>query len=79
MKKALKIEKVQRDEVVLNLVDETFSKLSCSIAGTGMYQELKKAIKEAYRLGRSKRKKLKDQRTIELISIGNAEARPMAT
>ena len=77
MKKELNIAKVERDEVVLKLIDETFLKLSCSMNGIGMYQEIRNAIKQAYRIGKTKRKKLEDQRTIELVSVNNTEAQQL--
>lgn len=68
MKKEFKT-KTEKDQLLEQIVEHTFSKLSCRMAGVGMYHELKEAIRQAYKLGKYKRKKLKEQRVIELLPM----------
>lgn len=75
MKKQLKIAKAGSEDIIANIVEKTFTKLSYRMSGVGMYDELKNAISEAYKLGKAKRKRLKDQQVIELkpLNVMNAQ------
>ncbi len=70
MKKELKFTKTEKDEKISQIVDQAFTKLSCRMDGVAMYDELKNAILEAYKLGKLKRKKVKDRQVIELVPLG---------
>lgn len=74
MKKEFKITKQERNEMITEIADQTFSKLSCRMDGVGMYQELMQALKQAYKLGKTKRKELKEQRVIQLLPMNIQES-----
>lgn len=69
MKKEFKLSKLERDEVLSEIANKTFSKLSCRMNGVGMYKELMLALKDAYKLGKVKRKQLKGQQVIRLMPM----------
>lgn len=69
MKKEFKLNKIERNELISEIADKTFSKLSCRINGVGMYQELMLALREAYKLGKARRKQLKEQPIIRLLPM----------
>ncbi|WP_276134864.1 hypothetical protein [Polluticoccus soli] len=40
-----------KEELLARLIDETFSKIACPLEGNGMYEEIRKAVMDAYTLG----------------------------
>lgn len=42
-----------KEEILARLVDETFSKIACPLQGNGVYAEIKKAIEDAYVMGKN--------------------------
>lgn len=69
MKKEFKLSKLERNELISEIADKAFSKLSCRMNGVGMYEELMLALKEAYKLGKAARKQLKEQAVIRLLPV----------
>ena len=40
-----------KEELLVRLIDETFSKIACPLQGNGVYAEIQKAVMDAYSLG----------------------------